>query len=201
MTKGEAKKLALRWLDEATINGQEAGSELTADYIDKFNYFIDDVVSYFANIFKLERSFEVDKDTPFILRGGLYKFTLPEDYIELNKIVGTKGKDYIEIENFYKEGKRDFLITDADYYDSLTFLYYGLPKAIGIDAPDDTELEIMPKAQQLIPLKLAIDATAGSDETSGISYYLEGKLSNEIMNILGQDRGCENNFVERVYAQ
>ena len=79
--------------------------------------------------------------------------------------------------------------------------YFGLPKAVAVDAPEDTELEIVPKAEQLVPLRLAIEATAGSDETSAISAYLENKWSNMVMNLLGEQRGAYNQMVERVYAQ
>ena len=59
LTKGRAKELALRWLDEATLNGQTASSELTADYTDKFDYMMYNVLVYIAAIFRLRGSFVV----------------------------------------------------------------------------------------------------------------------------------------------
>lgn len=203
MTKGEAKKQALRWLDEATLNGQPAGAELTADYTDKFNYFIWNVLVYIAAIFKLERSFIADKESG-VKKGGFYGYTMPKDFLELERINIYFENGVIELTDYKKSGDKTFLIPKS-YIESdsteVEILYYGMPEEISESAPDTTELEIMPKAVQLVPLRLAIEATAGSDETNAISAYLEGKFSSMVNNLLGDEQGAFNTVIERVYAQ
>lgn len=53
LTKGRAIDEALRWLDEATINGQPATAEQLADYRDRANYLLDGVVKFLAGHFKI----------------------------------------------------------------------------------------------------------------------------------------------------
>lgn len=203
MTKGMAKKQALRWLDEATLNGSDASAELTADYIDKFNYFLYNVLVYIASFFKLSRNISIDKDTAYEQRGYFRKYGLPEDFMELEKVILTDNKAYGEIFNYSFEGQYSILIPEEYFKDNakLTVFYFGRPKKVDVAALDTTELEVMPIAEQLVPLRLAIEATAGSDETSAISAYLEGKFGNMLENLLGDKQGAPNMLVERVYAQ
>ena len=203
MTKGEAKKQALRWLDEATLNGQAAGIELTADYTDKFDYFLWNVLVYISAIFKLERSFICEKGLGVKL-GGFYKFELKKDFIELQRINVYDENGLSQIYDYIKEGKKTFLIPKRYMEDekyTVEILYFGMPEEIASDAEDSTELDVQPIAVQLVPLRLAIEATAGSDETNAISAYLEGKFSNMVANLLGDQDGAFNVVVERVYAQ
>ena len=76
-----------------------------------------------------------------------------------------------------------------------------MPDEIAYDAKDTTVLEVSPKAVQLVPLRLAIEATAGSDETNAISSYLENKFSNMVSNLLTNEDVYINGSIERVYAQ
>ena len=202
MNKGRAKELALRWLDEATLNGQPAGAELTADYVDKFNYFLYDVLTYVAAIFRLSRTMEVPPEE-VVARGPYYVVTMPEDFMDMDMVKAYSDTTYYAIPNYQRETEKTILIRrdDVKKGDTIEVFYFGLPKAVAVDAPEDTELEIVPKAEQLVPLRLAIEATAGSDETSAISAYLENKWSNMVMNLLGEQRGAYNQMEERVDAQ
>ena len=202
MTKGEAKKLALRWLDEATLNGQEAGAELTADYKDKFNYFLYNVLVYVAAVFKISRTFSV-MATDGTAKGTYVSFVLPNDVMELDKIVRYNASQYDQVRAFRKEGDNVYLIPKnfIGENDTIDFIYWGMPTLVAVDDEDTVNIEVVPKAEQLVPLRLAIEATAGSDETSGISAYLEGKYSNMVANLLGEEPGAVCGMVERVYAQ
>ncbi|MGE4213146.1 MAG: hypothetical protein AB7E42_00010 [Anaerotignaceae bacterium] len=202
MTKGEAKKLALRWLDEATLNGQEAGAELTADYKDKFNYFLYNVLVYVAAVFKISRTFSVTI-TEGTAKGSYVSFTLPNDVMELDKIIRYNASQYEEVRAFRKDGDHVYLIPKnaLGENDTLEFIYWGMPGVVAVDADDTATIEVVSKAEQLVPLRLAIEATAGSDETSGISAYLEGKYSNMVANLLGEEKGAVSGMVERLYAQ
>ena len=203
MTKGEAKKQALRWLDEATLNGQTAGIELTADYTDKFDCFLWNVLVFIAAIFKIEKRMKADAETGE-KKGGYYSFKMPEDFMELERINMYTADTVTQLYGYIKESDNTFLIPKSviDNEDiAVEFIYYAMPKEISYDAPDSTELEILPKAIQLVPLRLAIEATAGSDETNAISAYLEGKFSSMVNTLLGDEAGAFNITVERVYAQ
>lgn len=202
LTKEMAKKEALRWLDEATLNGQDAGVELTADYTDKFNYFLHNVLVYIAAQFKLPAVYNISEETEAEDKGAYWKYILPDDFMELEKIVGIKDDEYFEITEYKTEGVRAFLLPKSKFkhFDSVEFDYWKLPEDVPFNADETTVLEVQPKAEQLVGLRLAIEATAGSDETSGISYYLDGKFSNMLVNLLGEPKGSINNSVERVYA-
>lgn len=197
MTKGEAKNLALRWLDEATINGQPVSSELTADLEDKFSYMLNGVLSYLATFFK------VDKTYTTVAQAGVKKsryrqFVMPDDYRGLKNIVAYDDSSYTEIENYVAEKDGVFLLPD-NIKGTIEFNYYGEPARVELDAPDGTLLEVARKAEALVPLKLAVDATAGSDETSALSAYLNGVFSNMLANII---QGETNTYksVTTVYA-
>lgn len=201
LTKGRAKELALRWLDEATLNGQAASSELTADYTDKFDYMMYNVLVYIAAIFRLRGSFVV-KPEECEKMGGFYRVQLPEDFMGFNRVIVYNDTASAEIPDFRRESTDVYLIPDTYFIEGTTveFIYWRSPKKVEIDALDTTELEVRPKAEQLVPLRLAIEATAGSDETNAISAYLEGKFSNMVNNLLGDENDYSGYAVERVYS-
>lgn len=197
MTKGEAKKLALRWLDEATINGQNASVELTADLTDKFNYMLTGVLSYIAEFFKLEKQYTVtEKDgTP---KGGYIRFVMPDDYKGLSRVAVYDNDGYYELEDFYPESRNIFLLPKG-ITGNIEFNYYAEPAAVDITADDSTVLDIVKRAEPLLPLKLAIDATAGSEDTSALSAYLDSKFSNMLANLL-QNEITVYTSIKRIYA-
>lgn len=53
MTKGEAKAAALRWIDEATVNGRDPGIGELADYRDRMDHLLDGVLNALAVSFPL----------------------------------------------------------------------------------------------------------------------------------------------------
>lgn len=53
ITKGRAIAEMLRWLDEATVNGQPATAEQIADYKDRANYMLDGAVKFLSGHFKI----------------------------------------------------------------------------------------------------------------------------------------------------
>lgn len=201
LTKGRAKELALRWLDEATLNGQAASAELTADYTDKFNYMLYDVLVYIANIFKLRGEYTVN-DSGLTAAGNYYRVEMPDDFMSFNRIIAYNDVSSAEIPDFRRESTNVYLIPKAYFTDGVTIevIYWRFPKAVEIDTSDTSELDVVKKAEQLVPLRLAIEATAGSDETNAISAYLEGKFSNMVNNLIGDDSDYSGYAVERVYS-
>ena len=57
MTKNEAKEAALRWIDEATVNGSEPVSGELEDYRDRMDYLLDGVQAALAAAFPLDGCF------------------------------------------------------------------------------------------------------------------------------------------------
>ena len=195
MTKGEARKLYLRWLDEATINGQESDYEQRADLEDKFDYFLNGAVFYLAGHFRLPA---VYRGEPEEAVGDCFRYRLPEDFRELDKIVQTQGGIYREIQEYHREGERDYLVLKEEA--PPRFLYWKNPAAVSPLAPEGTVLELHPRAEMLAPLKTAVDATAGTEDMAGISGYLEGLFSNMLINLsVKEDRGRAP--IETIYRQ
>ena len=287
MTKGDAIALMLRWLDEATVNGQEATPEQLADYKDRAAYMLDGVMKFLAGHFKIPavfsvvrepirnltgRGFEIvpiypDKpyelivdgaksfylegegditvalgsgentvtksyntDTYTPVRGNIdtlggqvkltvssmypasvrnvamyeYAFpdddsvpeyipyvpyTLPQDFREFDKCVQTSDHHtYREFPDVRREGHNTYLLPYGAR-GQFDFHYLRNPADIAPDAPDDTLLEIEPRAAQLVPLKLAVDVTVGVDDTATISHYLSDRFNFLMANILTEDRG------------
>ena len=59
MTKGRAIEEMLRWLDEATANGQAVPPDQIADLKDRANYLLDGVVKFLAGHFKIPAVYSV----------------------------------------------------------------------------------------------------------------------------------------------
>lgn len=59
MTKGEAKELMLRWLDEATVNGEPTAHDQIADYLDRADHLLDGVVKFLAGQFKISAVYSI----------------------------------------------------------------------------------------------------------------------------------------------
>lgn len=201
MTKLEAKELALRVLDEATINGQPAGVELTADYTDKFDYFLNDALVFIANIFPIHSSISIKFYTPYQVRGPYVRVEYPEDIIKIRNVVAYSDKGYEDVQ--YIEDSENSILVERYILDSYTAVemnYHRLPETITFDAPDDTVLDIPRKAESIIPIKLAVDATAGNEETSAISAFLNSKLDNLIVNLMGDGEKAYSFSVERIFT-
>ncbi len=195
MTKGEARKLYLRWLDEATVNGQETDYEQRADLEDKFDYFLDGAVFYLAGHFHLPAVYEGE---PEGMAGNYERYRLPEDFREMDRIVRVEEGVYREETAYRVEGERDYLVERGG--ERPRFLYWKNPAPLGTSAPEDAVLEIHPRAAVLVPLKAAVDATAGTEDMAGTSSYLEGLFSNMLMNLL-VTRDAGRPAIETRYGQ
>jgi len=72
ITKGQAIDEALRWLDEATINGGAPATEQLADYKERANHLLSGVVSILAGQFKIPHAFTVVQNSIPNLLGESY---------------------------------------------------------------------------------------------------------------------------------
>ena len=288
MTKSDAKALMLRWLDEATSNGQPASADQIADLRDRADYLLDGVLKYLAGQFKLPavhsivrtpmenlindgfavrpimppdtltlaaqggrafyievagddvvltisdgngvlREEEVTSASFHAIKGNLdtsgdvtlaltsqYPFTvrniaiypckfasdeavpdytpyvpyeLPEDFREFVQCVQTSdAHTYRKYSDLRKEGTRTFLLP-YEASGQFDFHYNRNPQTVPPDAPETTVLEVLDHAAQLVPLKLAVDCCMGVDDTMTIGYYLDGRFSNMLMNLMSSDVG------------
>ena len=202
MTKQDAEKLALRVLDEATINGQPAGVELTADYTDKFNYFLNDALVFIANLFPLSKSISIKEYEPVQIRGPYIRVELPEDCMKIRNVMAYDSNGSYQDVEYIEDTNISILINKniIDNYSNVEINYNKFPERVAFDAEDNTVLDIVRKAEGLLPLKLAVDATAGSEETSVISAFLNSKLDNLILNLLGDGEKAYSFGVERIYS-
>lgn len=197
MTKSDAKEKALRWLDEATINGLEVSMDQKADLLDKFDFFLNDALCFLAGFFRLEGQLILDPANGE-KKGNYLKYTMPEDFLDFDKIVVYEGDSYRELKDYKTEGEKEFLIP-ASCTGTVQVQYFRYPAQTDPDAQDSTTLDIAKKAELLLPLKLAVDATAGSEDTAQVSAYLDGKFSNFLANLLGSQR-FPTPQIERIYS-
>ena len=294
MTKGDAIARMLRWLDEATVNGQPATAEQIADYKDRAAYMLDDVVKFLSGHFKIPAIYTVTKtpeknlynggfeyhavtpEKPFIVTGidgarsfyiecqgamhvdiggvefdnegngftahkgnipeetelvslvvttefpcvirniALFEhqfptdadvpdyvpwvpYTLPDDFREFDCLLQSADcHAYTEYANAQRQGHKTYLLP-YEAQGQFDFHYWRNPETIAPDAPDSTVIEIESKAEQLVPLKLAVDLTVGVDDTATISYYLHEKFNYMMANILTEDKGGRLS-IEAVYV-
>lgn len=201
MTKQDAKELALRILDEATINGQPAGVELTADYTDKFDYFLNDALVFIANLFPLNTTVSIKFYTPYQVRGPYVRVELPDDCLKIRNIIAYDSDGGFQDVEYKEDTETSVLVSKAtmDKFPNIDLTYNRLPEEVAPDAPDDTVLDISRKAEGFLPLKLAVDATAGNEETASISSFLSSRLDNSFVNLLGDGDKSYAVEVERVY--
>lgn len=91
-TKGDCKALFLRYLDEATKKGVDLPAEKNADYVDKFNYFLDYANKYVAGIVRLPSVYSITHN-PIEPLYGNYEMTqyLPGD---TKVVTATGAKSY-----------------------------------------------------------------------------------------------------------
>lgn len=73
ITKGRAIDEMLRWLDEATINGEQPAPEQLADYRDRAAHLLSGVVSLIAEQFRIPASFTVVQNPVPNLLGDTYR--------------------------------------------------------------------------------------------------------------------------------
>ena len=97
MTKGEAIETMLRWLDEATVNGQDAPAVQLADLKNRAAYLLDGAVKYIAGHFKIPAEYTVVRaPVKNLLNTGFSMFSgiPPDEYT----VYADGGKSfYIEI--------------------------------------------------------------------------------------------------------
>ncbi|MBQ9082568.1 MAG: hypothetical protein IJY28_03600 [Clostridia bacterium] len=97
MTKNEAKETALRWIDEATVNGCEPAAGELDDYRDRMDHLLDGVLQGLAAVFPLSGVWGVTHCPEKKLPGGsaAVQKIMPEERYELAHPAA--GSVYLEI--------------------------------------------------------------------------------------------------------
>lgn len=100
-TKGDAKALFLRVLDEATKKGVDIALSKNADYRDKFDYFLDSAQKYIANIIKIPAVVSLSQNAIPTLEGMFQGFDIEQilpDKPKVYTFTGCKSM-YFEVDN------------------------------------------------------------------------------------------------------
>jgi hypothetical protein len=97
-TKGDCKDLYLRFLDTATKKGIAIPDNKKADYVDKFNYFLNSAQMYVAQQVKIPAVYNITQNPIPVLAGSTYAIQqyLPGTPIVI-EVVGIKAY-YIEMD-------------------------------------------------------------------------------------------------------
>ena len=291
MTKGEAKAAALRWIDEATVNGRDPGAGELADYRDRMNYLLDGVLNALAISFPLSgeqhivhcppanllgtvsnvqqftppqvysvqaagakslyaevygtvqlcfadgRQKEISNsgqfeavrvvleddqpiifksDFPFAVRyPALYAqpyraeaeipsaapysaYALPTDFRALRRVIREwDGQNAVFSAYRCENGKQ--LLLPRNMHGVFTVHYDRRPQKTAHDAEDSAELDCMPIAEPLIPLRLAADVTLGTLDRAQTAYYLENRYTAMLLT-LQTERADAQNRIESLYT-
>lgn len=177
MTKGEAKAAALRWLDEATVGGRDAGSDELADYRNRMDTLLNGAVHQLAVQFPLETVWETE---------AAAEITLPENFYALETVL-CRGSDgnWKECSAARRVGQKTFLLPE-NAAGVLRFYYERLPQSIAPDAEDDTALDIAPGTEDLLALRLAVDAAAGMEEKPAVYARLNARFQSDALERMTQ---------------
>ena len=87
MNKNDAINGALRWLDEATVNGAAASNGFIADYKDRMEHLLDGAVAMVESQFPIIKSVSIVQSPPKCMEGSFFpckSFYPGEEYIFSN---------------------------------------------------------------------------------------------------------------------
>lgn len=177
MTKQEAKECALRWMDEATVNGHAVRDSESADYRDRMDYLLGGVLTELAAIFPLTGAQE------YVAVAGAETQVklLPADFRRLSRIVRTYHGTRSEWSGYRCDGRR--LELPADCPGTFTVYYERMPVLPAVSAAPDTVLDCAPGAETLIPLKLAADLAIGTPEHAQTGVYLTNRYHEAVQRL------------------
>ena len=284
MTKNDAINGALRWIDEATVNGAAAGNGFIADYKDRMEHLLDGAVAMVESQFPTIRTSSIVQSNPPCLDGSHFepKTIYPGNTYEFNnsaakaytmEICGVltavidgavreiNADSFERISGEFKGSIRlasnyPFQVRNAGFYgfrfasipEHIAWIPYQLPEQMNglvrilfsgdgvtfldfsdyrrvddahiaipshysgqfdiqykrrhtllANAAGTAEIEIDEKAEPLVPLRLALDATSGIDETLQVNQFLTGRFS-EMVNALLEEDITKHQPIETVFA-
>lgn len=284
MTKNDAINGALRWIDEATVNGAAASNGFIADYKDRMEHLLDGAVAMVESQFPLIESASIVQSVPKCMEGSHFeaRTVYPgEEYSFENgdakaytlEICGSvslvvdgvrrqiSSQTFERVADSFNGSIRilsdyPFQVRNAAFYafpmqeipEHIAWVPYELPQQMnglvkilfsgdGVTFRDFSdyrrldeyhiaipyhysgqfdiqykhrhatlsgasgaaEVEVEPKAVPLVPLRLAIDATSGIDETLLLNQYLTGRFAEMVGAMTDEDLEKHQN-IELVYT-
>ncbi len=183
MTKGEIRKLSLRWADLATVNGVPLSDEISADFNDKFDFYLYHALNFLYGIFREENVFVPENSLEEVSSYKIYE--LPKNLRAIKKIICTDDDGYFEVIDYKMECKNKILIPKE--FKNIRILYYTNCEYISPLSDDDTEIILSDRIAFLLPLKVACDIFASCEDTLVVSTYLSDKFNSFVTNILDED--------------
>ena len=170
MTKQEAKDGAMRWMDEATVNGHAVAAAEQADFRDRMNYMIGGVIAELGAQFPLTGTVCSD--------GSRCAIPLPPD---CRRVLGAmRTEDGLPADTAVRYGMLTGLPKEP-----VTVIYERRPVIPAPDAPDGTVLDCAPEAEVLVPLKLASDLLIGTIDRAATGGYLNSRYSEMLRQLAG----------------
>lgn len=172
MTKGEARKLYLGYLGEATVNGSEKNDP---DLKAAFDTLLPGAVLYVGLAYPKKEVTEV----PAV-------WEAPENLIEVTKAVDEAGNPvpFDTMGNTYRFDR------------ACTVEYTRLPQEVASTAPEETVLDLEKTVCMLVPIKAGIDAALSIDAIAYKGTYLVNTYNSLAASIGKEDAAA----FRRVYA-
>lgn len=179
MTKQDAKAGALRWIDEATVNGHAVAAEELADFRDRMDYLIGGVLAELGVLFPLVGTVQSD--------GGVMQ--LPADCRRVLRVVRSENGAAVDA------AVRDGMMVLPQV--PVTVIYERRPEIPAPDVPDTTVLDCAPGAEPLVPLKLAADLLIGTIDRVATAGYLTSRYNEMRWQLAGS---CGDAPIAAVYT-
>nr|DAG23569.1 MAG TPA: hypothetical protein [Caudoviricetes sp.] len=283
MNKNDAINGALRWIDEATVNGAAASNGFIADYKDRMEHLLDGAVAMVESQFPLIESISIVQNMPrcmdgshfepkTVYPGDTYEFTNSDAKAYTLEICGVltanidgarrqiTAPEFQRISGSFNgsiklESQYPFQVRNAAFYafplveipEHIAWVPYELPQQMNgmvkilfsgdgvtfrdfsdyrrldeyhiaipyhysgqfdiqykhrhttlAGASGATEIEVEPRAVPLVPLRLAIDATSGIDETLALNQFLTGRFA-EMVGAMTDEDTEKHQVIETVF--
>lgn len=181
MTKQDAKDGALRWMDEATINGHAVAAAEQADFRDRMDYLIGGVIAELGAQFPLIGT--VNRES----RGTVQ---MPADCKRVLRVVRTESG--APVDATVQAG-----VVTALPQGAITIIYERYPGRPTPGAPDAVQLDCAPEAEPLVPLKLAADVLLGTIDRMTTGAYLADRYHEMLRQLVASRGGAP---IATVYA-
>jgi hypothetical protein len=163
MNLSQIKNMAIKLMDEYSLSGTRESGELTLDYSNKFNTFIDMAQQEITDHCGIYASATINTitTTPALTQSGYSFYSLPDDMKDFRYCVVDNWPNHFndfEVENGL------FKINTA--YNNSTFVlhYYKYAETIDDTTPDTHELEVDRYTQYAIPYYVAGMCLASGSE-------------------------------------
>ena len=154
MTKGEARRLFLRYLGEATVNGRDKNDpDLIAAFDDLFCAAIVQVGASYPN-------------AEYVKTDG--RWTAPPDMVEVRRMLSSRGTPVY----YTYRGNRLFTFSEP-----CTVEYMRAPHMPDAALGDDAVIDLDERVCQLVPLQAAVNAAISMPEYEYMVPYITAELN------------------------